>query len=38
MCSQIERKEKFMVPKFDNLQKHAKRWKWKKAKPYCAVG
>ncbi len=38
VCSQIKDKEKLLVPKFDNFQKHVGRCKCKVAKPNCNVG
>ncbi len=38
MCSEIEGREKNLVPKFDSVQKHAGRQKCKVARPICVVG
>ncbi len=38
VCSEIERQEKLLGPKFDSLQKHACRQKCKVTCPKCVVG
>lgn len=38
MCSEIEGREKNLVPKFDSVQKHASRQKCKVACPRSVVG
>ncbi len=38
VCSEIERQEKLLGPKFDSLQKHASRQKCKVTSPECVVG
>lgn len=36
--NEIDGREKLLVPKFDNLQKHGGRWKCKVAQPRCTMG
>jgi hypothetical protein len=38
VCTQIDRRKKLMVSKFDNLQKHFRRWKCKVTRTNCIVG
>ncbi len=38
VCNKIERWEKFLMPKFDNLQKHVSKHTFKVAWPECVVG